>query len=101
MNIGYTVAQIHCTDVNHFIADGKGVKDFCSAEERQIQIFNVKPQIFSLRKNLGVKTHSNMNIGYAVAQIHCTDVNHVVADANGVKDFGTSRQPHRFPNFLN
>ena len=58
-------------------------------------------KIYRLRKNLEVKTHSNMNIGYAVAQIHCTDVNHVVADANGVKDFGTSRQPHRFPNFLN
>ena len=34
---------------------------------------------------------SCMNI--LVAQIHCMDVNHViVADANGVKDFGTSRQ---------
>ena len=32
-----------------------------------------------------------MNI--SVAQIHCMDVNHVIiADANGVKDFGTLRQ---------
>ena len=50
MNVGYAVAQIHCMGVNQVVADANGVKDFCSAKEQQIQIFNVKPQNFQVKK---------------------------------------------------
>ena len=41
-----------------------------------------------------------MNI--SVAQIYCMDVNHVIiADANGVKDFGTSSRDMKLNSYRN
>ena len=87
MNERYVVAQIHCADVNDVVADAKVVKDIYAVKCGKFKSSMSSLKIFRLSKTLTVKTHSNINLGYAVAQIHCTDVNHVVADVKGFKDF--------------